>query len=117
MIRHLIGGGPDRRDVLTECGETSALPGTLMTRIEDVNCRACKTSLIHRGICPACGEKALAWNPHPKKLTGVVDGRLRASDVETIFYLSCDYCSETLIPEVSPREVAEALTAMKWTPR
>jgi hypothetical protein len=38
------------------------------------------------------------------------------NDVETIFYLGCDHCSETLISEVSPDEVAAALTAMAWRP-
>lgn len=112
-MKHLLGRG----DWLTECYLTAARPDELTAELDECTCRACKTSLIHQGMCPACGEKTLTWSPHPKKLTSVADGRLTARDIETIFYLACDYCSETVIPEVSPAEVAEALTAMKWTPR
>lgn len=116
MIRHLIGGVVNRRDVLTECCLTAALPGSLMTDLDDVNCRDCKRSLMMRGICPECGEKKLSWSPHPKKLTGVVDGRLTMNDVTAVFYLACDFCSETLIPEVDLDTVAAALTANGWRP-
>jgi hypothetical protein len=109
VIRHLLGRG----DVLTDCGLTSALPGTLMSRAEDVNCRR---SMMARGVCPACGEKELAWNAHPKKLTGVADGRLTMNDVTAVFYLSCDYCSETLIPEVDLDDVARFLTEQRYLP-
>lgn len=112
MIRHLIGRG----DVLTDCGLTSALPGSLVTVPEDVNCRDCRRSMMARGMCPTCGEKALAWNPHPKKLTGVVDGRLTMRDVTAVFYLSCDYCSATLIPEVDLETVARFLTENRFMP-
>jgi hypothetical protein len=112
VIRHLIGRG----DVLTDCGLTRALPGTLMTDMENVNCRDCRRSQIAKGVCPACGEKKLSWGTHPHKLNSVPDGRLTARDIETIFYLACDYCSETLLPQVDPEVVAAALTKMGWVP-
>lgn len=112
MIRHLIGRG----DVLTDCGLTSALPGSLMINLEDVNCRDCRRSMMARGECPVCGEERLSWQPHPKKLTGVVDGRLTMNDVTAVFYLSCDYCSETLIPEVDLDTVARYLTHRRFLP-
>lgn len=116
MIRHLIGGGPNRRDVLTECSLMEA-PGTqLVTDLGRVNCPDCKRSLMMRGVCPECGEKKLTWSPHPKKLTGVADGRLRMNEVTAVFYLACDFCSETLIPEVDLETVAAALTANGWRP-
>lgn len=114
MIRHLIGRG----DVLTICGLTSALPGSLMAEVEDVNCRDCRMALIARGQCPACGERdTLSWDPHPKKLTGVVDGRLTLHDVTAVFYLACDYCSETLISEVDLDTVAKYLTESRYLPK
>lgn len=116
MIRHLAGGGPGRRDVLTECSLDSALPGSLVTVAEEANCPDCRWSLISRGVCPVCEEERLEWNPHPKKLTGVVDGRLTVNDVTAVLYLSCGYCSETLIPEVDLDTVAAFLTSEKWTP-
>lgn len=116
MIRHLAGGGPERRDVLTECSLTSALPGSLVVDLEAVNCRDCRASLVGRGVCPACGEERLSWGTHPHKLTTVPDGRLTARDLETVFYLACDYCSETVIPLVEPDVVAAALTEARWRP-
>lgn len=116
MIRHLIGGGPGRRDVLTECGETSALPGSLFTDVEHVNCPACRRSLIGRGVCPACEGGPLVWSAGPVKLNTVADGRLTMRDVETQFYLGCEECSETLIHSVSADQVARFLTEETWLP-
>jgi ribosomal protein S27E len=116
VIRHLVGGGPERRDVLTECSLTSALPGSLVTELEDVTCRECRASLVARGICRECGEETLVWSAGPVKLNGVADGRLAVRDVETQFYLGCETCSETLISGVSPDEVAAALTERRWRP-
>jgi ribosomal protein S27E len=116
MIRHLAGGGPNRRDVLTECCLLAALPRTLTTDLDKVTCPDCKRSLVHRGICPECGEKTLTWSQSPHKLTEVPDGRLRLNEVTAVFYLGCDTCSETLIPEVSLDTVAAALTEMSWRP-
>jgi len=116
VIRHLIGGGPDRRDVLTECSLTSALPGSLVTEPEDMNCRECRRSLIGRGICPNCGETRLVWGHAQENTSGVVDGRLTMRDVATVFYLGCEECSETLISRVDAETVAAALTEAGWRP-
>ncbi len=116
IVRHLAGGGPERRDVLTECLLTSALPGSLVTDPEDTTCRDCRASLVGRGICPVCGETALVWSAGPVKVNPIAEGRLTMRDVETQFYLGCESCSETLISGVSPDQVAVALNERKWRP-
>jgi hypothetical protein len=116
VIRHLAGGGPERRDVLTECSLPSALPGSLTMSMGYMNCPDCRASLISRGICPACGEEALAWDCGTVKLAEVPDGRLRLNEVETQFWLGCETCSETLIHGVSPDEVVKHLTEAGWRP-
>lgn len=116
MIRHLIGGGPERRDVLTECCLSAVIPGSLVTDVEDMTCRDCRASLIARGICPACGEARLAWSAGPVKLTSVVDGRLTMGDVETQLYLGCEECSETLITGVTVDQVLPFLNESRWRP-
>jgi hypothetical protein len=117
VTRHLVGGGPERRDVLTECAQTEALPGSLVTDVEDVNCRACRASLIARGICPACGGGPLAWTAGIYNRTGVQNGLLGIHDVEGTFSLGCEECSETLIHSVDADVVARALTEIGWRPR
>jgi hypothetical protein len=114
MIRHLIlASGYE----LTECRLTEIPRGEELTNFsERANCQPCRRALMARGECPACGEKALSWSPHPKKLTQVVDGRLTMNDVTAVFYLACDYCSETLIPEVDLETVARFLTEERWLP-
>jgi hypothetical protein len=113
VIRHLVGRG----DALTDCGLTEALPGTLMPHMVGVNCQDCRRSQIIKGLCPVCGESKLTWGIHPEKRSGVVDGRLRANDILTIFYLACEHCSTTVLPRVDPEDVAAALTEMGWIPR
>lgn len=120
MIRHLLTSGYD----LTACHLQAAIPGSLVSTLEKMNCRACRKALIRQGICPQCSDEGdgimrvrkLTWSPAPRNKSGVANGRLTMNDVETIFYLGCDHCSETLISEVSPDEVAAALTAMAWRP-
>lgn len=116
MLRHLIGGGPERRTVLTECSLMEALPGSLMTDVADMNCAACRRSLISRGVCPNCGGKKLAWDTAPAVRPGISPGRYNASDVTTEFYLGCGECSETLISAVPADVVAMALTRAGWRP-
>lgn len=116
MIRHLAGGSPERRNVLTECSLMAAIPGTLMTRLEDVNCADCRASLVRRGVCPECGQERLVWDAGPVKLNTVADGRLTLRDVETQFHLGCDECSATLIDSVSTDEVVAVLNAHRWRP-
>jgi hypothetical protein len=112
MIRHLVASGY----ALTECGLTAARPDELTTRLHERTCKDCRTALTRRGVCPECGEKRLAWGTHPRNKSGVVNGRLTLNDVETIFYLACDYCSETLLAHVDPETVAAALTELGWRP-
>jgi hypothetical protein len=113
MIRHLI---LESGYELTECRLTSALPGTLTNFLEHVTCRDCKTALVRSGRCSACGGGPLEWHHAPMSGSGVPDGRLRAGDVVSGFYLGCGTCSETLISRVHPDEVAAALNASGWRP-
>jgi hypothetical protein len=108
---------PFSGDANTACGETAILPGQLTTDPEKRTCRPCRAALVRNGVCPACGEKQLLWGTHPHNKSGVVNGRLTVSDVETIFYLACDYCSETVLTRVDPEDVAAALTEMGWVPK
>lgn len=96
------------------CGAT---PGRIAGEPWDATCKACRYVMIRRGECPACGQERLSWDTHTEKTTGVADGRLTARDIVTIFYLACDYCSETLIARVDADEVAAALTLSRWVPR
>lgn len=112
MIRHLLASG----DYLTECSLTVAIPASLMTELEDVTCDDCRRSLVVQGVCPECGEKALAWSAGPVKLTPVVDGRLTMRDVETQLYLGCESCSETLISGVTIDQVLPMLNETRWRP-
>lgn len=114
MIRHLVNLG--KGDQLTECKLFTAPHDALVNEADDVNCPDCRRSLTERGVCPACGEKALSWGAHPRNKTTVANGRLAVSDVETIFYLACDSCSETVLTRVDPETVAAALTKMGWRP-
>lgn len=117
MSIHLVN--PWKGDALTACGEMSAVPAHLTTDPDKRTCRDCRTAMIRNGMCPACAEsKKLSWSTHPRnKSGGVVNGRLNLHDVETIFYLACDYCSETVISRVDPDVVAAALTEMGWNPK
>ena len=116
MIRHLAGGGPERRDVLTECSLTSALPGSLVVDLEAVTCRDCRASLVARGVCRECGSTTLVWSAGPVKLNSVADGRLTVRDVETQLYLGCEECSETLITGVTVDQVLPVLNEARWRP-
>ena len=91
--------------------------GPLVTDdLDEVRCRKCRDRLLAEGRCPVCGEHRLSWNPHPKKPTSVVDGRLTMNDVTAVFYLACDWCSATLIPEVDLDTVARYLTHRRYLP-
>ena len=46
--------------------------------------------------CKHCGSTALNWQPHNVARTAVQNGRLKTSEVECLFVLDCDHCSETL---------------------
>lgn len=47
--------------------------------------------------CRVCGSDALTWAIHSKNDSGVQEGRLRSSEVQCLFVLGCDECSETLL--------------------
>ena len=61
--------------------------------------------------CSECGSKSLTWGTHYKTNSGVPEGRLRSSEVQCLFVLGCDECSETL-SIVSADKVAAALSAV-----
>ena len=58
--------------------------------------------------CPECKSTDLQWHCTQDTNSSVVDGRLRMNEVHTLFYLGCNYCSET-IKTLSGDEVAAAL--------
>lgn len=66
--------------------------------------------------CPECGSPELRWDSMPRKLTTIADGQLTMRDVETIFFLGCEECSETVVSEVGPDEVAKYLTSSGFFP-
>lgn len=118
MTKHF---GPSA--VHSECNLALTSSEELTNRLSEVTCFDCRKALARRGICPSCGEEktkggfpVLQWNTHPRKLAQVPDGMLRLSETETVFYLSCDYCSETVISQVEPGHVARVLTELRWVP-
>lgn len=113
MIRHLIA---EKSYALTECHLTAAVPDSLVTDLDQMDCPNCRKSLINRGVCPACGENRLVWSAGPVKLNQIADGRLTMRDVETQFYLGCEECSETLKVGISADQVASVLTQVGWRP-
>lgn len=46
--------------------------------------------------CRHCGGHALTWATSIVNRSNVQQGRLTTRDVECLFYLGCDTCSETL---------------------
>lgn len=112
MIKHLVSTG----DLLTWCGLTAARRDELTGRREDMSCKECRNALIHRGICPECGEKKLAWGVSQRKKTNVADGCLSMNDVETVFHLGCNECSETWLFDVDAETVAKFLNFSHWRP-
>jgi hypothetical protein len=46
--------------------------------------------------CRECGSTAMTWNTSITIRSNVQQGRLNTSDVECLFFLGCDECSETL---------------------
>lgn len=115
-MKHLIGGGPGRRDVLTECCLMAVVGGSLVKDVEDMDCPDCRRSLVARGICPECESDRLVWAADVAKTNNIVNGMLSLVDVEAQFYLGCEECSETLIHSVSADEVAVFLTKEGWRP-
>lgn len=46
--------------------------------------------------CRVCGSVDLTWQASIANRSNVQQGRLNTSDVDCIFSLGCNYCSETL---------------------
>ena len=58
--------------------------------------------------CKECNSTDLKWHSGLRNKGSVVDGRLCINDIEAIFYLGCEFCSETL-QVVDGEKVAEHL--------
>ena len=59
--------------------------------------------------CPECDSADLTWTVVKQGTGDVIDGRLGFHDVEVVFALGCDFCSET-IRTVDGDVVAKVLT-------
>ena len=68
--------------------------------------------LLAPGECPDCGSRDLTWHCDAKNRGGVTDGRICMREVGVIFFLGCDYCSET-IRVIDGDKVAAMLTEMQ----
>jgi len=47
-------------------------------------------------VCRCCGGSQMTWQTSIVNRSDVQQGRLRSNDVECLFFLGCDECSETL---------------------
>lgn len=59
--------------------------------------------------CKECGSTALTWQTSIVNRSSVQQGRLNTHDVECVFILGCDHCSETLAT-VSADNVASLMS-------
>lgn len=46
--------------------------------------------------CKVCGSAELTWQTSIINRSNVQQGRLNTSEMECLFFLGCDHCSETL---------------------
>lgn len=60
--------------------------------------------------CKECGSTHLTWQTSITNRSNVQQGRLNTSDVECLFFLGCDECSETL-QTISADKVANLMNA------
>lgn len=60
--------------------------------------------------CTECGSTHLTWQSSVVNRSSVQQGRLNTSDVECLFFLGCDECSETLAT-ISADKVAGLMNA------
>jgi hypothetical protein len=60
--------------------------------------------------CPECGSDDIEFQCQQTTKSPAGDGRLRLNEVDTLFVLGCNYCSET-IQTLTGDEAAHALTA------
>ena len=49
-----------------------------------------------KGKCPECKGGNLSWETGVRNNGGCVDGRIKLNEVEGIFILGCNDCSETV---------------------
>lgn len=64
--------------------------------------------------CRECGSTHLSWQISIVNRSDVQQGRLNTSDVECVFSLGCDECSETLAV-VGAGQIASGLNARQLT--
>lgn len=57
--------------------------------------------------CKECGSKSLSWHTHSKTTSGVAEGRLRSNEVQCLFVLGCNECSETIMVVDADRVAGE----------
>ena len=57
--------------------------------------------------CKECGSKSLSWDTHSKTTSGVAEGRLRSNEVQCLFVLGCNECSETIMVVDADRVAGE----------
>lgn len=60
--------------------------------------------------CKECGSTHLTWQSSIVNRSSVQQGRLNTRDVECLFFLGCDDCSETLAT-ISADKVAGLMNA------
>lgn len=60
--------------------------------------------------CKQCGGEHLTWQTSIVNRSDVQQGRLNTHDVECLFFLGCDNCSETLAT-ISADKVAGLMNA------
>ncbi|HYD60535.1 MAG TPA: hypothetical protein VEC35_09285 [Noviherbaspirillum sp.] len=60
--------------------------------------------------CKECGSTHLTWQTSIVNRSNVQQGRLTTRDVECVFFLGCDDCSETLAT-ISADKVAGQMNA------
>lgn len=79
--------------------------------LDDMAAPELPPSLTGPDECKECGSTSLTWQTHNRVHLGcqVQDGRLKTSEVQCLFVLGCDHCSETL-KVLSADEVAGEMT-------
>lgn len=88
-------------------------PAELTNEPDEVTCRDCQRALVSNGMCSFCGGTRLFWDWAAENAGSACDGRLRLSEIRTVFYLACEECSETLLI-LRAGQVAEHLTKTGW---
>jgi hypothetical protein len=67
-----------------------------------------KSSARLAAQCPECASNDTEWHCSQQTTSSVADGRLRMSEVSTVFTLGCNSCSET-IRTMTGDEVAQMM--------